>query len=268
MMTGAGSQTGSLHRWGDYSTLSIDPVDDCTFWYTTEYLQTSGSFNWSTRVGSFKFASCTGGGGGGSPDFTVAVTPASRTITQGQSTTYDVTVGALNGYSGSGTFSVTGLPGSIGASFSPPGYAGGSGSSTLTITTTETSATGTFPLTIQASDGTLTHGIPVTLVVNSVVPPDFTMSFSPGSRNVKAGQSTTYTVTIGSISGFNDWVDLSVSGGDPTMTFSPLSVPVGSRAWGVQTTAATPKRTYTLTITGTAAGVAGSKTATVNLRVR
>ncbi len=55
---GTGSQTGTLSRWGDYSALSIDPVDQCTFWYTTEYLKTNGSFNWSTRIANFKFPSC------------------------------------------------------------------------------------------------------------------------------------------------------------------------------------------------------------------
>jgi len=55
---GGGSQNGNLHRWGDYSSLAIDPVDDCTFWYTNEYLKTTGSFNWSTQIGSFKFPSC------------------------------------------------------------------------------------------------------------------------------------------------------------------------------------------------------------------
>jgi hypothetical protein len=55
---GTGSQNGGLKRWGDYSSISIDPVDQCTFWYTTEYLKTTGSFNWSTRVASFKFAGC------------------------------------------------------------------------------------------------------------------------------------------------------------------------------------------------------------------
>lgn len=54
---GGGSQIG-LKRWGDYSGMSIDPVDQCTFWFTTEYLQTTGSFNWSTRIASFKFPSC------------------------------------------------------------------------------------------------------------------------------------------------------------------------------------------------------------------
>jgi hypothetical protein len=54
---GRGSQTGQS-RWGDYSEMSVDPADDCTFWYVNQYLLTSGSFNWSTRVGAFKFPNC------------------------------------------------------------------------------------------------------------------------------------------------------------------------------------------------------------------
>ncbi len=63
IITGTGSQTGGLDRWGDYSDLTIDPSNDCTFWYTTEYLAVDGSFNWHTRIASFTFPSCTGGGG-------------------------------------------------------------------------------------------------------------------------------------------------------------------------------------------------------------
>jgi hypothetical protein len=58
IQAGGGSQTGTLHRWGDYSAMTVDPVDDCTFWYTTEYLKANGSFNWSTRIASFKFPGC------------------------------------------------------------------------------------------------------------------------------------------------------------------------------------------------------------------
>ena len=58
IIEGTGSQTSRLSRWGDYSAMSVDPVDDCTFWYTNEYLKTDGSFNWSTRIASFKFPSC------------------------------------------------------------------------------------------------------------------------------------------------------------------------------------------------------------------
>jgi len=55
---GTGSQTGGLSRWGDYSAIAVDPSDDCTFWFTTEYLKTTGSFNWSTRISSVKFPGC------------------------------------------------------------------------------------------------------------------------------------------------------------------------------------------------------------------
>ena len=58
LIEGTGSQLRSLNRWGDYSSMAIDPVDSCTFWYTTEYLKADGTFNWSTRIGSFKFPSC------------------------------------------------------------------------------------------------------------------------------------------------------------------------------------------------------------------
>ena len=58
IQAGGGSQTGTLHRWGDYSSMALDPADDCTFWYTTEYLKASGTFNWSTHLFSFKFPSC------------------------------------------------------------------------------------------------------------------------------------------------------------------------------------------------------------------
>lgn len=58
ILTGSASQTGSLHRWGDYSSMSVDPVDDCTFWYTTEYIPSTGSFNWKTQIASFKFTGC------------------------------------------------------------------------------------------------------------------------------------------------------------------------------------------------------------------
>lgn len=59
IVAGTGAQSGSnLNRWGDYSAMTVDPVDDCTFWYTNEYLKTTGAFNWSTRIASFKFSGC------------------------------------------------------------------------------------------------------------------------------------------------------------------------------------------------------------------
>jgi len=55
---GGGSQLTGLNRWGDYSAMTIDPVDDCTFWFTSEYLKANGTFNWSTQITSFKVVGC------------------------------------------------------------------------------------------------------------------------------------------------------------------------------------------------------------------
>jgi Carboxypeptidase regulatory-like domain/Domain of unknown function (DUF4214) len=66
LQVGAGSQNHTCGgspctRWGDYSSMSVDPTDDCTFWYTNEYYDTQANGtagNWHTRIGSFKFPSC------------------------------------------------------------------------------------------------------------------------------------------------------------------------------------------------------------------
>jgi IPT/TIG domain/Dockerin type I domain len=58
MMPGGGVQT-AYNRWGDYSSMTLDPIDQCTFWFTSEYLPTNGTYNWATRIASFKFPSCT-----------------------------------------------------------------------------------------------------------------------------------------------------------------------------------------------------------------
>ena len=58
IVVGTGVQKSSFNRWGDYSSMAIDPTDDCTFWYAQEYYKTTGSFNFDTRLASFKFNSC------------------------------------------------------------------------------------------------------------------------------------------------------------------------------------------------------------------
>lgn len=54
IIEGTGSQYGDAARWGDYAMMSVDPVDDETFWFTTEYVEQSGSVNWQTRIASFQ----------------------------------------------------------------------------------------------------------------------------------------------------------------------------------------------------------------------
>jgi hypothetical protein len=58
LQTGIGVQQSSFNRWGDYSSMSVDPADGCTFWYTNEYYANNGSFDFKTRIGSFKQPGC------------------------------------------------------------------------------------------------------------------------------------------------------------------------------------------------------------------
>ena len=57
LIDGSGSQLVS-HRWGDYTDMTVDPTDGCTFWYVNEYYQTSSARGWQTRIGSFRLPGC------------------------------------------------------------------------------------------------------------------------------------------------------------------------------------------------------------------
>lgn len=50
-----GTTAGESTRYGDYNSMNIDPVDDCTFWFTGQY---NSPTNWSTRIASFSFDNC------------------------------------------------------------------------------------------------------------------------------------------------------------------------------------------------------------------
>ena len=70
VVNGSGAQTPTNSRWGDYTSLNVDPVDDCTFWYVNEYYPVSGvpidppppptadTRPWQTRIASFKLPGC------------------------------------------------------------------------------------------------------------------------------------------------------------------------------------------------------------------
>jgi hypothetical protein len=88
----AGSGAFSGVRWGDYSTMEIDPADDCTFWFTTMYIGVPGLSNWQTRVGSFKYPTCDAPGYG---RFHGTVTDANGPVA-------GVHVGVTNGGGGGG----------------------------------------------------------------------------------------------------------------------------------------------------------------------
>jgi len=96
---------GACHRWGDYSAMSVDPTDDCTFWYIGEVYDTNGG-DWQTHIGSFTFPTC-----GTVPVKAVALTdagfnPTTLTTAQGSTVEWTNNGPSVNGVSDGTTLSL------------------------------------------------------------------------------------------------------------------------------------------------------------------
>jgi uncharacterized membrane protein len=196
-------------------------------------------------------------------DFSVTATPSSRTVPPGTATTYSVSVTPSNGFNGTVTFNVSGLPAGATASFNPTSVTG-SGSSTMTVTTS-TTPPGTYPLTITATSGNLTHTAQVTLAVA-----DFSLSASPSSQTVKRGSKTTFKVTVTALGPFTSAVTFNVASGLParvTSSFSPTSV-TGSGSTTLTLTTRTKSATGTYALQIKAAGGGVTHFITVSLTVQ
>ena len=185
------------------------------------------------------------------PDFTLSAGPASQTVTAGNGTSYTATVAPINGFSGTVSLGVSGLP--SGASGGSGSISGGSGSAALNISTSSTTPPGTYTLTITGTSGTLSHSATTSLTVNAPPPPDFSLSASPSSQTVTAGGSTSYTATVTPSNGFSGTVSLAISGVPSGASCSAPAISGGSGSSTVScsTTSSTTPATYTLTITGT-----------------
>jgi hypothetical protein len=192
------------------------------------------------------------------PDFTIGVSPSSRTVTKGTGTSYTVSVGALNGFSGSVALSETGVPASA-VTFSP-GSITASGSSTLTIDTNSLNAA-TYPLTITGTSGSTTHSVNATLVVQAAQTGDFTISVTPSSATIGRTSTTSYTVTISPQGGFSGSVNLSATDNSSGLSESFSPNPTSSTSTiTVHATGLKRNRTLTVTITGTSGLLSHSTT--------
>jgi hypothetical protein len=176
LIDGTGSQTGTSNRWGDYSALTVDPTDDTTFWYTNEYYSTTTTFNWRTRIGSFKLAA-----GNPTPtptatptptptatptptpvpDYSLSISPSSVTVGRnGGTAVYTVTINSTGGFNSMVSFMVSGLPAGTTGIFSPnPATT----TTTLTLTVNSSTKKGNYTFTVTGTAGSLTHNVTATL---------------------------------------------------------------------------------------------------------
>ncbi|HEY8869402.1 MAG TPA: Ig domain-containing protein [Candidatus Limnocylindrales bacterium] len=145
---GTGAQLQNLSRWGDYSAMTVDPTDDCTFWYTSEYLKTNGTWNWSTWITSFTFPSCTG-----------APAPLAVSTTSLPAGTVNHAYSAnLTASGGTGTYSWSITTGTL-----PSGLSVNATTGAITGTPT---TTGTSSFTATVNDGATTANRSLSITVN------------------------------------------------------------------------------------------------------
>ena len=91
------------------------------------------------------------------PDFSVTASPSKRVIVRGNGTSFAVTITPTNGFNGTVTLSVAGMPAGVLATFDPPTLSAASSTSTLAVTTSSTTKVGSYTLTITAVSGSLQH---------------------------------------------------------------------------------------------------------------
>lgn len=166
IIAGSGSQTGTAGRWGDYTSMSVDPVDECTFWYTNEYIETTGTAPWQTRIASFKFAECP------TPpmaDFALWSQPAEQDICVPDDAVFDISVFEIGDLTDTVSLAANGVPTGYDAAFSvnpvtPPD------NSVMTLSNTGAATAGSYDVVVEGTAPGLTHATTVTLNLFTDVP--------------------------------------------------------------------------------------------------
>jgi hypothetical protein len=217
IVEGSASQTWST-RWGDYSSLQVDPSDDCTFWYTNSYVRVDGL---ATRIGAFRLPGC-------GNDFALAVEPASQQIEAGGAANYNVRTSVAAGAAEPVALSVEGLPAEVSASFAPPSVTAG-GTAVLTLAALPTAPIGTVRFSVRATSPSSKHDASAELRI--VAAPDFAIALDAAAVTLAPGESAAVHVTT-TASGSSLPIDLGIAGLPPGVTaaFQPASVHAGEKA--------------------------------------
>jgi len=232
IMNGTGSQTGS-NRWGDYTSMNVDPIDDCTFWYVNQYVPSTSSVGWRLRVGSFKFDQC------GTPDFYLQASPDTQTICAGSNAVYNVNIGSVSGYNAQVTLSAVSNPGSAGFSVNPVTPPG---TSTLTLTTP---AAGAYSFdVVGTATGPNVHQDTVGLTVLASAPGSPTLT-APANGATSIGTvpvftwaavatASTYNIQVATDAGFSNIVASATGLSTTTWTSNIALSPTTEYFWRVR----------------------------------
>jgi len=159
LVEGGGSQT-AVGRWSDTSAMRVDPSDDCTFWYTTQYLKSDGNLNWTTDVSAFGLKGCMA-----QPDFSLTADRRVRTVRHvGGGVEYRLAVQASTGFNASVRLDIDGLPEGVSASM--PHRIEGSGSVLVRLATRSAVPPGPYVVTVTGTADGVAHSTDLILIVH------------------------------------------------------------------------------------------------------
>jgi hypothetical protein len=240
---------GSVQGSGSSSTFSFTWTPPATAAGTVNFYLTGLATSSTNNNDLYSTTSTVSQAAAATPDFSLAASPSSVSVAQGAIGSSTMTVTPSNGFTGTVTYSASGLPSGVTASFS---------GNTLTLTASSTATTGgPTAVTITGMSGSLSHTTMVNLTVSAAaVTPNFSLSASPSSVTVAPASSGSTTITITPTGSFND----------STVSFSPPGLPAGlSATFGAISSTGTSKLTISatssaapMTIGVTVTGTSGS----------
>jgi len=199
VVAGSGVQLATANRWGDYSALSVDPSDDCTFFYTQEYYTSNTTFDWVTSVAKVAYPSCTppprGTISGTVTDCVTGLPVAGAAVTDG--------LGHVRVTDAAGAYAMDVAPGSYTLTVSRPGFAPGGGP---VVVVNGVTATFNACLTGVPSLATASAAISAEscLPGNGVLDPGETVTVAFCVKNTGGGDTVDLTGTLGAAGGVVD----------------------------------------------------------------
>ncbi len=208
---------------------------------------------WGSPAGQHLINDLTGTSG--LPSFLLSSSASELSLSRSSMGAATITVTAENGFSGSVTLGVSGLPSGVTAAFSPTATAK---TSTVTFSVTSSAANGTYPLTITGTSGGLSG---TTTIALTVVVPSFSLLSSSSSLTVPRARSGSSSISVAGQNGFNGIVALGVSGlpSGVTAAFSPSSTTSKSSLTFNASSTATAG-TATVTVTGSSGALSSTTT--------
>ncbi|MCF6289254.1 MAG: immune inhibitor A [Proteobacteria bacterium] len=169
LIEGTGVQT-STFRWGDYSSMNVDPVDECRFWMSAEYIQTTGNNSWNTRIASFNFPDCVS---------VVTSNPSQAVCAVDDSISFDLSL--TGNFTATTNLSILACPSGANCNFSVNPVINPAQNSQLIVSNLATGVTGgKYPMTLIATDSldaSLVYTTALELDVVDGVPQSTQLSF-------------------------------------------------------------------------------------------